>query len=97
MTENTAVRSTHKTPPVEPAEPQTAFERDLAHLIKRHCQENGSDTPDFILAEYLSKCLKAWNIASRRREAWYGRGLRIGGITEVLGGQEGSPQDPRQP
>jgi hypothetical protein len=96
--EPTVARPSHTTPPVEPAEPQTAFERDLECLINRHCQENGSDTPDFILAEFLSKCLEAWNIASRRREAWYGRGLRIGGATEVLGGQEDvPPQDPRQP
>jgi len=35
--------------------------------------ENDSNTPDFILAEYLTDCLNAWNAAIRNRAAWYGR------------------------
>jgi hypothetical protein len=50
-----------------------SFQKELEHLINRHSQESGSDTPDFILANYLSDCLEAWNRATRRREQWYGR------------------------
>lgn len=49
------------------------FAKDLESLINRHSQENGSDTPDFILAQYLLGCLAAWNAAVTHREVWYGR------------------------
>jgi len=39
--------------------------------------ENGSNTPDFILAKYLADCLEAFNSASRHRERWYGKQLKI--------------------
>ncbi len=61
----------------------TTFEKDLEHLINRHSVENQSDTPDFILARYMQACLDAFNAASRRREQWYGKGLRIGGVVRV--------------
>lgn len=35
--------------------------------------ENGSNTPDFILAGYLTMCLEAYNQTINRRELWYGR------------------------
>lgn len=35
--------------------------------------ESASNTPDFILAQYLSHCLLAWNQATIQRETWYGR------------------------
>lgn len=46
--------------------------RDLTNLINRHHRENGSDTPDFILAEYLMGCLDTFDRAVTAREAWYG-------------------------
>ena len=46
--------------------------RDIAGVLNKHCYENLSDTPDFILAEYVVECLRAWNGASTRREKWYG-------------------------
>lgn len=49
------------------------FEQELRELINRYSIENGSDTPDFILAEYLTDCLWSWNRATRAREKWYGR------------------------
>ncbi len=35
--------------------------------------ENGSNTPDFILAEYLAVCLDAIDLAINAREEHYGR------------------------
>jgi hypothetical protein len=35
--------------------------------------ENGSNTPDFLLAEYLISCLAAYERAVNARERWYGR------------------------
>lgn len=51
----------------------TPFEKELEKLINRHSQENGSNTPDFILALYLGNCLRAFNQAVNRREGHYGR------------------------
>lgn len=59
------------------------FEKELQHLINRYSMENGSDTPDFILAAYLVKCLEAFNATSRHREKWYGKELSIG-VPQVL-------------
>lgn len=50
-----------------------SFEKELEQLINKHCKENDSDTPDFILAEFLSVCLVAWNAGVCAREEWYGR------------------------
>lgn len=54
---------------------KTSFENELKILINCHSMENGSDTPDFILAQYILGCLTAFNEAVNRREAFYGRGL----------------------
>lgn len=56
------------------AQPAGAFIRELEAVINKHSLEQGSDTPDFILAQYLGNCLSAWNQAARQRESWYGRG-----------------------
>jgi hypothetical protein len=47
------------------------FKKELEHLINKYSQENASNTPDFILANYLNACLEAFNVASQQREAWY--------------------------
>jgi hypothetical protein len=49
------------------------FEKELEHLLNRHSMENGSNTPDFILARFLTRCLHAWNDSVCKREDWYGR------------------------
>lgn len=49
------------------------FEKDLEALLNRYSQENASNTPDFILAQYLVACLAAWNTGVQQRETWYGR------------------------
>ena len=52
--------------------PETEFESDLAELLNRHSIENHSNTPDFILAEYMTNCLAAFTVASNKRGKWYG-------------------------
>lgn len=54
------------------------FRKELEGLINKHCEENGSNTPDFILAIYLSGCLEAFNVATRNRDKWYGVNLYPG-------------------
>ena len=55
---------------------KTEFQRELESLINRHSAENDSDTPDFILATYLARCLETFNDAVNSREVWYGRQKR---------------------
>lgn len=52
---------------------RTQFQKELESLINRHSKENGSDTPDFILAEYLNDCLTAFDKAAKARAKWYGQ------------------------
>lgn len=53
-----------------------SFEKELENLINRHSKENDSNTPDFILAQYISGCLATFATATQQRETWYGRDAR---------------------
>jgi hypothetical protein len=44
------------------------FREELEHLINKYSLENGSNTPDFVLAEYLTQCLLNYNNAVMTRE-----------------------------
>jgi hypothetical protein len=57
-----------------PASPCSAsrFRQELETLINCNNQEAGSDTPDFILADYLTDCLAAFDKAVTHRTYWYG-------------------------
>ena len=50
------------------------FRDELGGLINKYSKENPSDTPDFILAEFLVGCLASFDLAVVCREKWYGRG-----------------------
>ena len=50
---------------------RTEFRQELESLLNTHSMEGGSDTPDFILAQYLDECLKAFDIATALRDQWY--------------------------
>jgi hypothetical protein len=66
----------------EPIEDQTkvgppsehAFQKELENLIKRHSLDYSSITPCFILGDFLTDILLAFNRAVTRREDWYSRG-----------------------
>jgi hypothetical protein len=49
----------------------TEFEKELARILNKACQENESNTPDFILAQYMMDSLHAFNTATQARDAWY--------------------------
>jgi len=55
------------------------FKKELEHLINMHSIENGSNTPDFILAEYLCDCLAAYEKIHADNEKLYGKKLSING------------------
>jgi len=48
-----------------------SFRRELAGLLNQYNQERGSDTPDFILAEYLEGCLEVFDRCTRQRMDHY--------------------------
>ncbi len=50
---------------------QEELRKEIESAINRHSAENASDTPDFILAEYLTDALQAFDKATRRRDKWY--------------------------
>lgn len=57
----------------------TEFRLRLESSINYCSRENGCDTPDFVLAEYLADCLAAFDRAVIAREKWYGRSAGNGG------------------
>ncbi len=52
---------------------RVALEAEIAAVLNKHSAENASNTPDFILAQYLWACLLAFDTAVQLRETWYGR------------------------
>ena len=48
------------------------FHRELSSLLNRYSKENGSNTPDFLLASYLTGCLHTFNSIVSAREEWCG-------------------------
>ena len=56
----------------------SSFRKDLEQLINGYSMENNSHTPDFLLAQYLERCLDAFDEATRARDRWYGVHLEPG-------------------
>lgn len=50
-----------------------AIEREIAAVLNRHCAENGSNTPDWLLAQFLLSSLAAFNDVMQKRVEFYGR------------------------
>lgn len=59
--------------PQQPGPVVVSFKGELTHLINKYSLENASNTPDFILASFVSECLASFNVAIAAREKWYGR------------------------
>ena len=56
---------------------ESEFRSELQTLINKNSAENGSNAPDFLLAEYLVSQLNTWDQYVTRREQWYGRAPRV--------------------
>lgn len=78
-------------PSVEEA-PRT-LAQDLTQVINRHSAENGRDTPDWILGNFLLGCLESFNVASRARDKWWQFKPRNGMLSTVL---EAGPTSPAE-
>ncbi|KRT69436.1 MAG: hypothetical protein XU15_C0011G0118 [candidate division NC10 bacterium CSP1-5] len=54
------------------------FRDKLTVLLNENSMENRSDTPDFILAQFLISCLDAFDEAVSRRTEWWGKTPPVG-------------------
>ena len=52
------------------------FKHDLAKLINLYSLESVSNTPDFIIAEYLTNTLIEFDKLMQSRDNWYGYSQR---------------------
>jgi len=43
----------------------------IGEALNKTSAENISNSPDFILANYLMKCLEAFDLATQQRDEWY--------------------------
>jgi len=49
------------------------FKKELEHLINHMSLENKSDTPDFILSDFMVNVFESLNNTINRRESFFGR------------------------
>lgn len=54
----------------ETEEEEHQLGREIAKLLNAHSRENKSDTPDFVLARYLTSCLKLFEEATKDRDRY---------------------------
>ena len=67
-----------------PPTPERRLRSAIEHAINSASAEKGSNTPDFILAEYLTDALAAFDAAVTAREKWYGRAPQpVPGPTQI--------------
>ena len=53
------------------------FVRDLAAVVNKHSREGNSNTPDFLLADFMSGCLNVYeNVLRERANLWDADGFR---------------------
>ena len=45
---------------------------DLAEVMNRHGLDSNTNTPDYILADYLFGCLAAFSCSTKCRDIWFG-------------------------
>jgi hypothetical protein len=48
-----------------------SFREEIENVINCCSKENDSNTPDFILSNYLCNCLDAFTLATKNRDKWY--------------------------
>ncbi|GAF95651.1 unnamed protein product [marine sediment metagenome] len=51
-------------------EEEKTLSNELSNLLNRYSRENDSNTPDFILANYMMMCLRAGEYLVNMREQW---------------------------
>lgn len=73
----------------EDQEPPHPLAADLTMLLNRVSAENDSNTPDFMLANYLIGCLEIFGVTVRARDEWYGIQT---GVVKSIGEPDARPE-----
>lgn len=55
-----------------------SLERDLERLLNRYSAENGSNTPDYVLASLFKATLETWDLHTKERDRWWGNRSILG-------------------
>jgi hypothetical protein len=58
---------------------KSQLREDIRTAINRNSAENGSDTPDWLLTDYLMACLENFDKTVHNRSRWYSHHCHIGG------------------
>ena len=53
------------------------FKNELIDLINRASIENDSNTPDFLLADYLIECLNIFGRITNSRDSWHNSDIKF--------------------
>lgn len=53
-----------------PAFVSDSFASELCSLLNKHSQDNATNTPDFVLAEFMLGVLRAFDLAMQQRDGW---------------------------
>lgn len=56
---------------VKKLQKQQEFKEELERLINRYSLENESNTPDYILSDYLYSCLEVLHETINQRDTWW--------------------------
>lgn len=59
------------------AEKRVALHKGIQTLVNSLSLENESNTPDWVIADYLVECLDVWNRTTDTRERYYGRTAEV--------------------
>ena len=52
-------------------EDSTDLRTEIKELLNKYSRENISDTPDYVLRDYLWDCLKSYERAIEQRRHWF--------------------------
>lgn len=51
---------------------QCDLTKRLEQILNEYSRENKSNTPDFILAQFMMGCLRSFEAATNERDKWHG-------------------------
>lgn len=59
------------------------LEKEIENLMNKYNIDTITDTPDFIIAEYLMTCLRNYLVTKNKVEKWFGKRITINGVEEL--------------
>lgn len=60
-----------------------SLQREISSVLNCACRENESNTPDFILAKYLMRCLQTGEKLIKERESYYGVKVNLDNFSKL--------------